>query len=78
MVQGCFFPDLIKTGKNRGTPGFRDGAAGSAQFYHPFGVAVDGEGNVLVADYNNHRVRRISPDGGAVSTLAGSGTRLSG
>ena len=52
---------------------YLDGAAGSAQFYYPDGVAVDGEGNVLVADTYNHCVRRISPEG-AVSTLAGSGT----
>ena len=55
------------------TEGFRDGAGGSAQFNYPAGVAVDGEGNVIVADWGNHRIRRISPDG-VVSTLAGSGT----
>ena len=53
-----------------GTSGFTNGAAGTALFNRPTGVAVDGAGNVLVADYNNHVIRRIS--GGVVTTLAGS------
>ena len=40
----------------------------------PSGVAVDGEGNVLVADTFNHCIRKISPQG-LVSTLAGTGER---
>ena len=29
----------------------------------PCGVAVDGEGNILVADINNHRVQKFTPEG---------------
>src|SRR5687767_10167498 len=49
------------------------GPASAAALNHPTGVAWLADGSVLVAEYRNHRVRRISP-GGAVSTVAGTGT----
>jgi len=53
-----------------GWPGSEDGPGASAQFDEPSGVAVDGTGNVFVADHWNNTVRKITPDG-MVSTLAG-------
>ncbi len=50
--------------------GYLDGAGDVAQFNGPTGVAVDALGNVYVADYNNHKIRKITPNG-MVSTLAG-------
>lgn len=52
--------------------GFADGAGATAKFAHPSGIAVDSRGVVYVADTNNHRIRKITPDG-TVSTLAGTG-----
>ena len=41
-----------------------------ARFSHPYAVAVDGSGNVYVADTYNFTVRKITP-AGVVTTLAG-------
>ncbi len=57
--------------------GFFDGAPLAAKFNSPYAVAVAANGDVLVADYSNARVRRIVRSGnaaGAVETLAGNGT----
>ncbi|MEJ7931757.1 hypothetical protein WG922_17420 [Ramlibacter sp. AN1015] len=56
-------------------PGSSDGDGLTASFRGPFGVAVDGAGNVYVADTGNHLIRRISPDG-SVRTLAGTGLAM--
>jgi sugar lactone lactonase YvrE len=55
-----------------GNAGSTNGPAASATFNHPMGVAVDGAGNVYVADYLNNMIREISSSG-VVSTLAGTG-----
>ena len=51
--------------------GTSDGQGAAARFKRPWGMAVDQAGNVFVADSENHRIRKITPDG-LVSTLAGS------
>ena len=55
-----------------GSAGFADGAGAAAQFNGPYGVAVDGEGNVIVTDYNNKRLRKITPDGTVSTFFVGS------
>jgi sugar lactone lactonase YvrE len=51
-------------------PGSADGTSRVAQFNSPQGVAVDGAGNVYVADTGNNTLRMVTP-GGVVTTLAG-------
>lgn len=53
-----------------GNFGSTDGFGTTARFYHPRGLAIDGQGNVFVADSFNNTVRRIS-SAGIVSTFAG-------
>lgn len=53
-------------------PGYVNGAAASARFNGPTGLAFDASGNLYVADTQNHSIRRITA-GGTVSLLAGGG-----
>jgi sugar lactone lactonase YvrE len=64
---------VVSTLAGNGVPAFADGPGASASFYSPYGVAVDGSGNVYVADYGNNRIRTVT-SAGVVSTLAGTGT----
>lgn len=45
------------------------GAATVALLNHPSGVATDASGNLYIADHDNHRVRRVAPDG-TITALA--------
>ena len=53
-----------------GHPGSKDGIGADARFRNPWSVAVDGVGNVFVADMSNDTIRKITP-AGEVTTLAG-------
>ncbi len=66
----------ISTVAGTGNPGFSgdNGSASSAQLNRPRGVAVDGSGNLYIADTNNHRIRRVDHVTGSISTVAGTGT----
>jgi sugar lactone lactonase YvrE len=65
----------ITTVAGNGTAGYNGDniAATSAQINTPTGVAVDGAGNVYVADLNNQRIRKVTPSG-TITTVAGNGT----
>ncbi|HEY9857155.1 MAG TPA: NHL repeat-containing protein [Stenomitos sp.] len=53
--------------------GFVDGQGQAARFYQPMGMTADDSGNLYVADYQNHSIRKVTPDG-VVTTVAGNGT----
>jgi len=63
---------VVSTLAGSGEAGFADGPGGEAKFAFPSDIAVDAKGNLYVADANNHRIRKITPQG-LVSTLAGGG-----
>ncbi len=54
----------------KGTAGSVNGNGTNARFNTPEGVAVDATGNVYVADFGNHAIRKIAPNGD-VTTVAG-------
>jgi len=66
---------VITTVAGNGTGGFSGdgGLATAAQLNSPSGVALDGSGNLFIADSANERVRRISASTGIITTVVGNG-----
>ena len=58
-----------------GEPGFSGdgGPAAAAQLFSPHDLTFDSQGNLLIADSLNHRIRRIDSKG-VITTVAGTGT----
>ncbi|MXQ61883.1 thioredoxin-like domain-containing protein [Streptomyces sp. XHT-2] len=57
-----------------GERGLVDGPPGRARFQEPQGLALLPDGAVVVADTVNHALRRLDPESGEVTTLAGTGS----
>lgn len=76
LVTAAFGQQIAQVARVAGTgkEGFAGdgGAAVQAMLNHPSGIAVDGAGNLYISDYQNDRIRKVSPDG-TISTFAGTG-----
>jgi serine/threonine protein kinase, bacterial len=59
----------VSTFAGSGSIGSADGTGTAASFYYPYGIAIDGSGNLYVADARNNEIRKIT-SGGVVSTFA--------
>jgi sugar lactone lactonase YvrE len=66
---------VMTTVAGNGVEGFSGdgGPATSASLYNPSNVAIDGAGNLYIADYRNYRIRKVDPNG-IISTVAGNGS----
>ena len=60
---------VLVAGGGKGPDG---SAAIEAAIGQPFGVAIDKEGNLFIADFTEHRVRKVDPQG-IISTVGGTG-----
>lgn len=57
-----------------GTSGSADGTGGAARFNLPYGITLDPNGDLIVADTLNGLIRRVDLGTGVVETIAGLGT----
>ena len=62
----------VSTISGTGDNGFKDGPSNTAMFNWPHSVCIDSDGNIIVADTLNHRIRMINSNGD-VSTISGTG-----
>lgn len=69
----------IQTVAGTGVAGFAGdgGPSNAAMLSHPYGVAVDPQGNLYIADLGNGRVRKISSSG-TITTVVGGGSIVPG
>src|SRR5216684_777126 len=49
------------------------GPATNASIYQPYGLAVDANGNLFIADSGHSRIRRVDASSGIITTVAGNG-----
>jgi sugar lactone lactonase YvrE len=66
---------VVTTVAGNGSTGFSGdgGPATSARLNYPKGTEIAPDGSLYIADNNNHRVRRVDPHSGIITTVAGTG-----
>ena len=76
----CAGAGIISTIAGDGHPAYMgdNGAASAATVSDPTGVAVDGAGNLYIADTGNSAIRMISAATGVITTVAGNGSGCAG
>uniref|UniRef100_UPI004049C03A LamG-like jellyroll fold domain-containing protein n=1 Tax=Flavobacterium sp. TaxID=239 RepID=UPI004049C03A len=62
---------VVTTIAGSGATGTNDAMGTSAQFNQPYGLALDGNGKLYIADRNNHRIRMLWLSTGLVQTIVG-------
>lgn len=67
---------LVSTLAGSETDGLADGTGAAARFSEPLGLAFDRQGDLLVADSDNHAVRRVTPAGVVTLVAGGLGSPL--
>jgi sugar lactone lactonase YvrE len=74
QFNGTNLPNLITTVAGNGSQGYfgDGGAATKASLEFPLAVAVDSLGNLFIADWGNHRIRKVDVHG-VITTVAGNG-----
>jgi sugar lactone lactonase YvrE len=75
VAKGSLNPGTIITVAGDGNPGYDSAAtvATATSLNLPGGVAVDGAGNLYIADTNNNVIRRVNLITGSIATVAGTG-----
>jgi sugar lactone lactonase YvrE len=70
---------IITTVAGNGNFGYSgdNGPATSAELTFPFGIALDGAGNLYISDFSNQVIRMVTP-GGVITTIAGNNTAGAG
>jgi len=73
-IRGIDLDGNVFTIAGTGEEGDKDGPGNEATFNYPEGIAIKGDGTIIVADTYNHKIRGIDLDGN-VFTIAGTGER---
>ena len=75
LIDGASLAPIPYVGDQRRGPGFSGdgGPALAAQLNEPDGIALAPDGDLVIADSENHRIRRVDVETGVITTIAGSG-----